>query len=176
VGEAGPGESLTLRGNAGARTRVRIALRSPVPVEHLELVRNGEVVRSYELSGDRRSLDANEELELGDSPGWLLLRAWNAAADPWVLDLYPYATTNPVWLEAEGPQPAMTPQAEDDAAYFVAWLDRVIAATEARDEDWNDAREREATLEYLERAREAYRRLQASGRSAALTTTDEGAR
>ena len=70
--------------------------------------------------------------------GWLLLRAWNDGADPQVLDLYPYATTNPVWLEL----PGGAPPAREDAAYFVAWIERVIEAADARD-DYNDA-EREA--------------------------------
>ena len=41
--------------------------------------------------------------------GWVLLRAWNDGADPQVLDIYPYATTSPVYLELPGglpPDPA----------------------------------------------------------------------
>jgi hypothetical protein len=166
--DAKPGD--TARMERGRSHSLRVAMRSPVPVDHLELVHNGEVLRSYLLNGDRRSFDANEEIELGEEPGWLLLRAWNDGADPLVLDLYPYASTNPVYLEATTPQPAISTRAEADAAYFVAWLDRVIESAAAR-EDWNDDRERQATLAELERAREAYRALQASGRRAALTAT-----
>ncbi len=165
--DAKPGD--TARVERGHPHALRVAMRSPVPIDHLELVRNGEVLRSYLLKGDRRSFDASEEIELGEEPGWLLLRAWNDGADPLVLDLYPYASTNPVYLEATTPQPAISPRAEADAAYFVAWLDRVIESASAR-EDWNDDRERKATLAELERARAAYRALQASGRRATLTT------
>ena len=48
-----------------------------------------------------------------------MLRAFNDAPHPWVLDLYPYATTSPIYIDAPAPP------APEDAAYFVAWMDRV---------------------------------------------------
>ena len=100
----------------------RVALRSPVPLDHLELVQNGKVVKAFALQGARRSLDAAGELRLADG-GWVVLRAWNDAADPLVLDLYPYATTSPIYLAQAAPA-ALRRQ---DAAYFVAWMDRLLA-------------------------------------------------
>ena len=133
--------------------RYRIALRSPVAVDHLELVQNGKVVKRFELSGNRRSLDSEGELQI-DTGGWLLLRASNDGADPQVLDLYPYATTSPIYLDL----PGGVPTAREDAAYFAAWMERVLTAAEARG-DFNDARERVATLAYLRGALERYRAL-----------------
>jgi hypothetical protein len=43
----------------------------------------------------------------------------------------------------------------EDARYFVAWLDRVLAAAAART-DYNDDEERRATLDYLQQARVGY--------------------
>ena len=94
------------------------------------------------------SVDAEGTLD-GAQGGWVVLRAWNDGADPLLLDLYPYATTNPVWLD--GPMP----DARADAAYFVAWLDRVIEAASARD-DYNDDAEKHATLAYLREARATF--------------------
>jgi hypothetical protein len=146
-----PGATVT-RDAAGA-LRVKVAMRSPVPVDHLELVYNGRVVRTFTLGGDRRSFDAEDDVPV-DASGWMLLRAWSDKADPLVLDLCPYATTNPVYLELPGARPA----AAADAGYFRDWLQRVIAAAEVRD-DFNDERERAATLEYLHAAHERYRTL-----------------
>lgn len=153
VDGAKPGDSTP---TATGKHHYRIALRSPVPIDHLELVHNGAVVESFALSGDRRSLDGEGELELDG--GWLLLRAWNDGADPLVLDLYPYATTNPVWLG----KPAATASARADAGYFSDWLGRVIEAASARD-DYNDAAERKDTLDYFSDARERYQAI-AAGR------------
>ncbi len=135
---------------APGKLNYRIALRSPVAVDHLELVQDGKVVKAFRLGGDRRRLDAAGELQV-DTSGWLLVRAWNNGADLHVLDLYPYATTSPIYLELPGglqPAPA-------EAAYFAAWLDRVIADAKSRS-DYRNAREREATLGYLRKARDHY--------------------
>ena len=144
-----PGSTVVPKSSADT---YRVALRSPVPVDHLELVQNGVVVKAFKLSGDRRSFDGEGQVAL--APGaWVLLRAWNDGADPQVLDLYPYATTNPVWVEGKTvPDPV-------DAAYFAAWLDRVIEAVTARD-DFNTDEEKRDTLDYLGKARAAYRALQ----------------
>jgi hypothetical protein len=128
----------------------RVALRSPVAVDHLELVHNGKVIRTFALTGNRRNLDASGEVTL-PAGGWLLLRAWNEHADPLVLDLYPYATTGPIYLELPGGPES----AGEDAAFFVTWMDRVIAAAEANG-DYNNKRERATTLAYFRAAREKF--------------------
>lgn len=163
--DAKPGESV----DAGKTARrYRVALRSPVSVDHLELVHNGQVIRRFKLRGNRRQLDDAGELTL-ESGGWVLLRAWNDHADPAVYDLYPYATTNPIWLGERAPIASATA----DAQYFVDWLTRVLEAAEARD-DYNDARERSDTLDYLRAAREKYRVLAAAGtRSPSLDRKQE---
>ena len=143
-----PGDSLARAG----RLPVRIAMRAPFPVDHLELVQNGRVVRSFRPGGDRTRFDWSGTLSL-KAGGWLVLRAYNDQPDPWVLDLYPYATTSPIYFES----PA-APPAPHDAAYFLAWMDRVIEAAEARG-GWNDEDEKRATLEYLEAARGRFRAL-----------------
>jgi hypothetical protein len=148
IGGAHPGDTLRLAGPASVSYRV--ALRSPVPVDHLELVQDGQVIRQFKLEGDRRRLDASGELPVQRS-GWLLLRAWNDGSDPQVLDLYPYATTSPVYLSGSAPAPA----AGQDAQYFVTWLDRVIAEASART-DYNDDQEKRETIDYLQRARAGY--------------------
>ncbi len=137
---------------------VRVALRSMVPVDHLELVHNGEVVHRFELGADRRHFDGEADLMLGD--GWLLLRAWNEGADPAVLDLYPYATTNPVWLGSGRVETRIAA----DAGYFAAWLARAIEAAAARD-DFTHADERQATLDYLDTARQRFLALDVSERT-----------
>jgi hypothetical protein len=140
-----PGDTISL--SKPTKLKYRIAVRSPVRVDHVDVVVNGKVVRSYSKTG---YLDAVGEVQI-DHSGWLLLRAWNDSADPHVLDIYPYATTSPVYLDLPGgmlPDPA-------DAAYFAAWLDRTIADASARS-DWRTAREKAAVLDYLAKARDHF--------------------
>jgi hypothetical protein len=140
-----PGESTHAASNTNT---YKVAMRSIVPVDHLELVVNGEVVHAFELGPDRTTFDGEGTVSLPPG-GWILLRAWNDGAHPDVLDIYPYATTNPVWVAGDVVADAA------DVAYFVAWLDRVIAAADART-DWNNAEEERETLDYLRTARAIY--------------------
>jgi hypothetical protein len=137
---------------AAGHHRYQVALRSPVPIDHFELVQDGEVVKDFPLDGGRRRLDAEGDINL--EGGWVLLRAWNDGADPRILDLYPYATTNPVWLSDGLPAAS----AHQDALWFAKWVDRLIDIAVAHP-DYNTTAEVRATLEYFNSARDAYRRL-----------------
>jgi hypothetical protein len=139
---------------AAGRLKVALAMRSPVPMDHLELVQNGRVIKSFRLGADRRRYDWSGEITLKQG-GWILLRAFNDAPHPQVLDLYPYATTGPIYFASPAAPPAPA-----DAAYFSDWMDRVVEAAEARG-SWNSAAEKEATLGYLNAAREKFRALAA---------------
>jgi TolB protein len=147
---AHPGDAV--RRNAVGDLTYRVAMRSPVPIDHLELVQNGRVLRAFTLAADRRAFDEEGSLSI-QAGGWVVLRAYNDGADPSVLDLYPYATTSPIYLNLPG-GPA---SAREDAAYFATWMDRVLSAATERG-DYNTDRERRTTLAYLQRARDYYRR------------------
>jgi TolB protein len=149
----GPGGAVPRAG----RLPVRVALRSPIPVDRLELVQNGRAILSFALDGDRTRFDWSGDVDF-ESGGWVVLRAFNEAPHPWVLDLYPYATTSPVWFDS----PA-APPAPEDAAYFVAWMDRVVEAALARG-GWNSEQEKADTLTYLEAAHAKFRALAAAKR------------
>ena len=143
-----PGDSLT--GSQASRP-VRVSMRAPFPLDHLELVQNGRVVKQFKPNGERTAFDWTGDVKLAPD-GWIVLRAYNEKAHPWVLDLYPYATTSPIYFEAP------PPPAPEDAAYFVAWMDRVVEAAVARG-GWNSETEKSDTLAYLEHAREKFRAL-----------------
>jgi TolB protein len=131
------------------QVRARVRLRSNVPIDHLELVLNGEP-REVPLAGDRRSADTTVTVPVERS-GWILLRARSDRAIEPVLDLYPYGTTSPIYLTVAG-QPA---RSAEDARYFVRWLDRLDGSARAS-RDWNTDAEREATLDLIKRAREEF--------------------
>jgi Tol biopolymer transport system component len=146
---ASPGDTLAY---AAPRTvRYEAAVRSIVPLDRIEILVNGKVARRLRAP-NRRDGDFSGRIELPAS-GWVALRAMAMDANPLVADLYPYGHTNPVWVEI-GAQPARSPL---DAAYFVRWMERVIADAAERDE-YHDDIERTATIEYLEAARAIFER------------------
>jgi dipeptidyl aminopeptidase/acylaminoacyl peptidase len=149
VDEQGPGAEIEL--DAGEHElEFSGFLRSMVPVDHLEIVYNGEVVKTINPGGRRKSADLRGTIRVKDS-GWLLLRAWNDGSHPGVLDLYPYATTTPVYVNIDG----KSPRSRDDAEYFIAWIQR-IRESAAEHPDYNSSAERDAVLANLDRAERVF--------------------
>ena len=129
-------------------------LRSIVPVDHLEIVCNGELVQRLPLAGARRAAEVSGSLRLARS-GWCVLRASTDEARYPVLDNYAYATTSPVYVTLDG-QPPRSPA---DARYFLAWLAETRAAAAAHP-GWDSAAERDHVIGQLDAARAVYERLQ----------------
>lgn len=129
------------------------AMASIVPVDHLEVVCNGRVARSLELGGDRTSASVSGTLPVEKS-GWCVLRAWAERAEHPVLDIYPYATTSPVYVTVARQQT----RSAEDAAYFLAWLDRLREDVEHYP-DWNSPGEREHVLGQVKDARNVFEKL-----------------
>ena len=149
LGSRAPGDELRL---PAGENRVKFTgwLRSIVPVDHLEVICNGHVVRELKLSGDRETTDIEDTIPLSRS-GWCLLRAWSDKAEYPVLDNYPYATTSPIYVTVAG----SSPKPAEDAAYFIAWIDRLIEGAKAN-RDWNTEAEKASVLDLLNRARRIY--------------------
>ena len=125
-------------------------LRSFVPVDHLELVCNGQVIRDLKLNNDRQSADVKGAISLSQS-GWCVLRASSDNPEHPVLDDYVYATTSPIYIRVAGS--AVRPQ--EDARYFIAWIERLVEAATAS-QNWNTTEEKLAVLQSLDRARQIY--------------------
>src|SRR2546426_528203 len=86
---------------ASAAVRLTAVLRSIVPVDHLQVVGNGEVVAELPLGGDRTSASITRAIAITRS-GWYVLRAYaDGPAHP-VMDIYPYATTSPIYVSVGG--------------------------------------------------------------------------
>jgi TolB protein len=157
----GPLLTFTLGGNeigaaidlpAGSNElELRATLRSIVPVDHFEVVGNGEVVATLPLEPGGTSGRAQQKIAIPRS-GWYLLRAWNSKATHPVRDYLPFATTSPIYVTVNG-QPARSP---DDADYFLAWIDRLIQMASLHDA-YNTADEKAAVLKTLSDARSVFR-------------------
>jgi hypothetical protein len=129
-----------------------VTLRSYVPVDHLEIVRNGEVVSDVPLTGDRTSVATTVRLPVSRS-GWYLVRARGNQPIYPVLDSYPYATTSPIYVIVGG-KPI---RSAADAEYFLQWIRRLESAARAY-QDWNTEEEKASTLETIRRARDEFMR------------------
>ncbi|MGQ0647992.1 MAG: CehA/McbA family metallohydrolase, partial [Gemmatimonadaceae bacterium] len=121
IGGRGPGDELRLP--AGRRQLgAQIRMRSMVPIDHLEIVHNGQAIRTIDTSADGRRADAIVDFEVTGS-GWYLLRAWSERARHPVLDLYPMGTTSPIYVTMNDAPVRSTA----DGRYFIAWIDRLLS-------------------------------------------------
>jgi Tol biopolymer transport system component len=144
----GPGDEVTLA--APRPLRARVAVRSAVPLDRVEVIGNGEVVGTVPLSAAGTRAEGALSLP-GDGSAWYVLRAYATRPRLPVLDLYPFASTSPVYVMV-GQRPV---RSREDAAYFVRWVDRVVQAASAHT-GWNTPAERAAVMDELARARAVY--------------------
>jgi TolB protein len=132
--------------------RFSAELFSVVPVEHLQIVCNGKVIQ--EINNYHSAAQIQGSILL-DTSGWCILRAFSDHAKYPILDLYPYATTSPVYVSVAG---APVRNAAD-AAYFVAWVDRLIVAARSNT-SWNTDAEKQSVLAMLQQAREKFVKME----------------
>jgi hypothetical protein len=142
-----PGDTIELA--AGRKLKFRAAMRSLAPLDHVEVLYNGRVV-ARQGRKDATSADLTGAIPVTES-GWILLRAWNDEPNALIFDIYPYASTSPVYVSIGG-HPATSPK---DAEYFLRWIDRIIASADAR-QDYNDAKEKRDTMDYLRAGRAVF--------------------
>jgi len=127
----------------------RAAVRSIVPLDHAEIVCNGRVAQSLTLT-QGTTVDATGKIPIAKS-GWCVLRAWSEKPQHPVLDRYPYATSSPIYITVGG-QPTRSPE---DAAFFLAWIDKVRQFAESHPA-WNNPAERDHALRQIAAARALY--------------------
>jgi hypothetical protein len=143
-----PGDEIRL--SAPGTLDAAVSLRSIVAVDKLEVVANGEVVASVPLSAGRTSATQTLKIKVERS-GWYTLRASAESSRAPVLDIYPFATTSPIYVTV-GDRPVRNPA---DARYFTAWIDRLLTAAGAHT-GWNSAEERDEVRARLQKARQAF--------------------
>jgi TolB protein len=134
-----------------------VKIKSIVPVDHLEIVCNGAVVKSLagkDAGASRDAADVSGTILLKES-GWCVLRASSDKAEYPVLDNYVYATTSPIYVTIGGKRP----RSPEDAKYFAAWIERMIEVT-GKYPDWNSPAEKEYVMGRLREARTIFQGMQ----------------
>jgi len=151
------GDEIRLPAGSRALTAT-VSLRSLVPVEKLEVVGRGGVAATIPLERGGTRADATISLP-ADRSGWYTLRAWSPSAAEPVLDIYPFATTSPIYVTVGG-RPV---RSAENARYFEAWIDRVRAAAAAHG-GWNDSTEKDGVLGRLDAAKAEFVRRESEAR------------
>jgi TolB protein len=148
-----PGDELRLPFGGGThRVRARVTVLTHVPVNHVDIVSNGRVVARLMDAREPRivRIDTTVMLRI-DRDAWFVARAYSDHPRLPVLDLYPFATTSPVYAKIGTAQPTC----REDADYFLTWIG-LIRERVRNDTSWNSPAERDATLNAISRAHEEF--------------------
>ena len=134
----------------------RAIMRSNVPVDRVELVGNGKVLTSVT---PRNGTSVDEQIVVrATESGWYVLRAWSDRPRLPVLDLYPFASTSPIYVEVGG----APVRSRADADYFLSWIARVEEAARAH-AAWNTPAERDEAMRAIAAARAEFEQRRRGG-------------
>jgi hypothetical protein len=108
--------------------RVRAAGSSLTPIDHLEIVVNGQVVAHETPGGSPSAASIEAEIQIPHG-GWLAARCWGKAWLPgYFVGQRVYAHTSPVYVRVEGRPPLVDTPAlgrlNDHLHGMLEWVDR----------------------------------------------------
>ncbi len=149
VENVGPGDSLIINSKS-QKLSYSGFVRSAIPVDHVEVIWNGAVVATHSLKGPGKTFDIKGTINT-KGPGWLLLRAWSDGAHRDLIDLYAYASTNPVYVTV----PGKSVKSKVAGQFFIKWLNRMESLTNANT-SFRTEEERKIILGDIRKAKAIY--------------------
>lgn len=144
------GSEIRYSSAGGKPIKIEVRLRSIQPIDSLELIANGKVVKSVGLKGKSASPLLEESVSLAFEPqrsGWIAARAIFTAPDGHLRQ----AHTSPVYLSVDGKPTA----SKADAEYMIRWIDRLMQVAEKPGRYKTDA-ERSQVQAIYRQARQKY--------------------
>ena len=85
--------------------------------------------------------------------GWVLLRAWSDQAHPDLPDLYPYGSTNPIYIESV----VNNSQQKIAAEYFLNWITRI--ESKINELIFRNDAEKQSVIKDIQNAKSFYQNL-----------------
>jgi len=141
----------------GKPVQIEARLRSIQPIDSLELVANGKVIKSVSLKDRsssplprKESRGLEESIELAFEPrrsGWVAARAIFTAPDGRLRQ----AHTSPIYISVDGKPTA----SKADAEYMIRWIDRLVQVADKPGRYKSDA-ERSQVQALYQQARQKY--------------------
>lgn len=128
------------------KARVRIEVHSNAPLERLEIVFNGDVVRALPVRA-RQEFRAATDILIGE-PGWLAVRCFEPASST-----IRYAHSSPFYFARDGRLPIK----RADAQRWADYVHRLAATVDVA--DYPSPREYDAAQAVFREAEQVYRRL-----------------
>jgi TolB protein len=150
-----PGDNLHFPDGSAHKVRVKAIVRTRVPLEKLEIVVNGKPVISSPAKQDETAIE--KDITLAKS-SWVAARALGPWSRLVLNDVQAFAHTSPVYISV-GSKPVAS---AEDARFWIAWIDRLIAQVSERGR-FSTAERRKEVIELFRRAQDIYRKIRDQG-------------
>ncbi|MBM3724902.1 MAG: hypothetical protein FJW40_05720 [Acidobacteria bacterium] len=151
VEKARPGDEIRLGGPG--RVAVRGVVESPVPLDTVDLVINGRVVKGV-AAGGRQRIELAHSLAVEGS-AWIALRGLGPRHRLILNDTQTFVHTSPVYVTVSG-RPV---RVKEDLAFYRQWVEKLIARTRTTPRFANEQRRAEV-LALFERGLAWYQRAE----------------
>ncbi len=148
VNDQDPGGVVGLKANG--MLKVRAEASSDGPLDRLEIIMKGKVIKTVSSAGPGNKLVADLEI-LSEGSGWIAARCFEKPDST-----IRFAQTSPVYYQTPGRSPVVAA----DAKYFLVWMDREMEFYR-KETRFKTAADREAMLAFFEKARKVYASLAA---------------
>jgi len=145
-----PGETVRLRSGDHARLEIRVRIRSIEKLDSVQIIQNGDVVHSQDLSSLDPSPVLDREFTAAVSPGrsgWLAARACYKTGK----GFQRIAHTSPVYISVDGEDVA----SKEDAEYMIKWIDELLKLSQTPGRYPSDS-QRDEVRAIFRKAREKY--------------------
>jgi hypothetical protein len=134
--------------------QVEVQVRSIVPLNSIQLVRNGAVIEEIPPGADPNNVSWKKSVAVKKS-GWVHLRVSGDPGGRFPLDsAFAQSFTNPVWIVIDG-QPIRN---QESADYCIRWIDKLREMAEEWP-GWRSEKERKHVFAQFDEARQIYLRL-----------------
>ncbi len=144
------GETIKLR-HPGEKVKVKVRIRALYPLDTVEIIRNGVIIRSLANKENKTVLEYEEEIPIYRS-SWIAARATGKHPDPIRGGFFLHG--NPVYLELGG-KPVLV---ADSAAWWLERIDDLIAWAEKK-AVFDTGEQKERTLQIFRKGRKHYQDL-----------------
>lgn len=154
IGEHQIGDRVDLK-KAGKKYTVTVEAVSQVPFDKLEIVRNGEVIWSFDTQGDKKKAHLEREIAI-DKSCWIAARCYGTqfAGEFYGRRTGIFAHTNPIYFNVNGAKIASV----QDARYFVEYIDKAIEWIDTKGRYETEAQKQEV-LELFKKGRQVYQNM-----------------
>ena len=130
----------------GGQIMVNLDVQSRTPLDRIEIIADGKVVRTFDAPDGRTSFQTDVAIRSGIHR-WVAARAFEKSEDTVVM-----AHSRPVFFNGAWRRTA-------DADYFIAWIDELIEDTEESDDRFDTDEQKQAALTTYREARAVYERM-----------------